>query len=176
MFNSSKNKYYEPNPFTKNKNNKFNKDMQKQIRQAKNEKKNYKKTYKKKGYELALLLIQSKNNVSYTDDSGIIIIKENDLYIVECANGTLDDEEKVRKVFSEYNEVIDYLNKFYNYEKIEEHYKTCVNNIYNTVVKNIYNTVGHYVTFPDGSQHYITFRRNYEGNFIRREYYDWEEW
>lgn len=168
MFNSGRNKYYESNPLTKNKNNKFNKDMQKQIRQAKNEKKNYEKAYKKKGYELALLLIRSKNNASYTDDSGIMIIKEDDLYIVECANGTLDDEEKVRKVFSEYNEVIDYLNEFYDYEKIEEHYKTCV--------KNIYNTVGHYVTFPDGSQHYITFRRFYEGSFIRREYYDFEEW
>lgn len=168
MFNSSRNKYYESNPLTKNQNNKFNKDMQKQAREKKNEKKNYVKAYKKKGYELAPLLIQSKSNISYTDDSGIMIIKEDDLYVVECANGTLDDEEKVRKAFSEYNEVIDYLNEFYDYEKIEEHYKTRVGTVYNVTID--------YTIFPDGTQHSIMLRRNYEGGFIHREYYDWEEW
>lgn len=167
MFNSNRNKYYESNPLTKNQNNKFNKDMQKQAREKKNEKKNYVKAYKKKGYELASLLAQSKSNISYTDDSGIMIIKEDDLYIVECANGTLDDEEKVRKVFSEYNEVIDYLNEFYDYEKIEEHYKT-------RVEPYIMPTIS-YAIFPDGTQHSITFRRYHEGNFIHRGYYDWEE-
>ena len=168
MFNSGRNKYYESNPLTKNKNNRFNKDMQKQIRQAKNEQKNYKKAYKKKGYELALLLIQSKNNISYTDDSGIMIIKEDDLYIVECVNGTLDDEEKVRKVFSEYNEVVNYLNEFYDYEKIEEHYKTRV--------RNTYNVIEHYATFPDGSQRRAMFRENYSVSFIRPGYDDWVVW
>lgn len=120
MFNSNKNKYYEPNPLTKNKNNKFNKDMQKRTRQIKNEKKDYKKAYKKKGYKLALFLVESER-VMYIDDSGISILKEDGLYIVECADG-LDNERKTRKAFAEYNEVIDYLNEFYNYEKMEEHF------------------------------------------------------
>ena len=166
MFNSGRNKYYESNPLTKNKNNRFNKDIQKQIRQTKNEQKNYKKMYKKKEYELALLLIQSKSNMSYTDDSGIMIIKEDDLYIVECANGTLEDEKKVRKAFSEYNEVVNYLNEFYDYEKIEQHYKTRV--------KHMYNVVEHYMMFPDGSQHRVVFRENYDADFIRSGYNDWE--
>lgn len=169
MFNSSRNKYYESNPLTKNKNNQFNKNMQKQIRQAKNEQKNYEKAYKKKGYELALLLIRSKSNASYTDDSGIMIIKEGDLYVIECANGTLEDEEKVRKVFSEYNEVVNYLNEFYDYEKIEEHYKTRIKNAYNSFIG--------YTIFDNEMQHdaISIFRESYQGNFIRRGYYDWEE-
>lgn len=161
MFNSSKNKYYESNPLTKNKNNKFNKDMQKQKRQTKNERKNYKKAYKKKGYKLALYFIQLKD-AKYVDDSGIVILKENDLYIVECADG-LDNEEKISKVFVEYNEVIDYLNEFYDYKKIEEHYKMHPHKLHSRSI---------IVTRTAGARTIINDGRIY----LSLNYNDWEEW
>ena len=74
----------------------------------------------KEEYKLAPFLIKSKK-VMYIDDSGISISKDDNLYTVECTDG-LEDEEKTKKTFAEYNEVIDYLNEFYDYEKMEEHF------------------------------------------------------
>ena len=114
--NPTRNKY-EYNPFRNPNDEKFSK-------KRKQKKKDLVKYYEEsnKLYDLAIRMIKEKKYYSYKDASSIRIIKENNQYIVICDSGLTNENEKER-VFDNYDDVIDFINRFYNYNQIEKHYK-----------------------------------------------------
>ena len=117
--NPTRNKY-EYNPFRNPNDEKFLKTK----KQEKKKKKDLVKYYEEsnKSYDLAIRMIKEKNYYSYKDVSSIRIIKENNQYIVICDSGLTNENEKER-VFDNYDDVIDFINRFYDYNQIEKHYK-----------------------------------------------------
>ena len=117
--NPTRNKY-EYNPFRNHNDEKFSKKR----KQEKKKKKDLVKYYEEsnKLYDLAIRMIKEKEYYSYKDASSIRIVKENNQYIVICDSGLTNENEKER-VFDNYNDVIDFINRFYDYNQIEKHYK-----------------------------------------------------
>ena len=117
--NPTRNKY-EYNPFRNPNDEKFIKTK----KQEKKKKKNLVKYCKEsnKSYDLAIRMVKEKKYFSYKDASSIRIIKENNQYIVICDSGLTNENEKER-VFDNYDDVIDFINRFYDYNQIEKHYK-----------------------------------------------------
>lgn len=117
--NPTRNKY-EYNPFRNPNDEKFLKIK----KQEKKKKKDLVKYYKEsnKLYDLAIRMIKEKEYYSYKDASSIRIVKENNQYIVICDSGLTNENEKER-VFDNYDDVIDFINRFYSYNQIEKHYK-----------------------------------------------------
>ena len=117
--NPTRNKY-EYNPFRNPNDEKFLKLK----KQEKKKKKDLVKYYEEsnKSYDLAIRMIKEKKYYSYKDASSIRIIKENNQYIVICDSGLTNENEKER-VFDNYDDVIDFINRFYDYNQIEKHYK-----------------------------------------------------
>ena len=117
--NPTRNKY-EYNPFRNPNDEKFSKKR----KQEKKKKKDLVKYYEEsnKSYDLAIRMIKEKKYYSYKDASSIRIIKENNQYIVICDSGLTNESEKER-VFDNYDDVIDFINRFYDYNQIEKHYK-----------------------------------------------------
>ena len=117
--NPTRNKY-EYNPFRNPNDEKFSKLK----KQEKKKKKDLVKYYEEsnKSYDLAIRMIKEKEYYSYKDASSIRIVKENNQYIVICDSGLTKESEKER-VFDNYDDVIDFINLFYNYNQIEKHYK-----------------------------------------------------
>ena len=117
--NPTRNKY-EYNPFRNPNDEKFSKLK----KQEKKKKKDLVKYYEEsnKLYDLAIRMIKEKEYYSYKDASSIRIVKENNQYIVICDSGLTKESEKER-VFDNYDDVIDFINLFYNYNQIEKHYK-----------------------------------------------------
>ena len=117
--NPTRNKY-EYNPFRNPNDEKFSKKR----KQEKKKKKDLVKYYEEsnKSYDLAIRMIKEKEYYSYKDASSIRIVKENNQYIVICDSGLTKESEKER-VFDNYDDVIDFINLFYNYNQIEKHYK-----------------------------------------------------
>ena len=59
----------------------------------------------------------------YEDPSSITILKfDEDNYEVRSNSGLLTEEE-TNKTFADYDDLINYINQFYDYNIIEEHYK-----------------------------------------------------
>ena len=117
--NPTRNKY-EYNPFRNPNDEKFSKKR----KQEKKKKKDLVKYCKesKKSYDLAIRMVKEKEYYSYKDASSIRIVKENNQYIVICDSGLTKESEKER-VFDNYDDVIDFINRFYDYNQIEKHYK-----------------------------------------------------
>ena len=117
--NPTRNKY-EYNPFRNPNDEKFLKTK----KQEKKKKKDLVKYCKEsnKSYDLAIRMVKEKEYYSYKDASSIRIIKENNQYIVICDSGLTNENEKER-VFDNYDDVIDFINRFYDYNQIEKHYK-----------------------------------------------------
>ena len=117
--NPTRNKY-EYNPFRNPNDEKFSKKR----KQEKKKKKDLVKYYEEsnKLYDLAIRMIKEKEQYSYKDASSIRIVKENNQYIVICDSGLTNENEKER-VFDNYDDVIDFINRFYDYNQIEKHYK-----------------------------------------------------
>ena len=117
--NPTRNKY-EYNPFRNPNDEKFSKKR----KQEKKKKKDLVKYCKEsnKSYDLAIRMVKEKKYFSYKDASSIRIIKENNQYIVICDSGLTNENEKER-VFDNYDDVIDFINRFYDYNQIEKHYK-----------------------------------------------------
>ena len=117
--NPTRNKY-EYNPFRNPNDEQFSKKR----KQEKKKKKDLVKYYEEsnKSYDLAIRMIKEKKYYSYKDASSIRIVKENNQYIVICDSGLTKENEKER-VFDNYDDVIDFINRFYNYNQIEKHYK-----------------------------------------------------
>ena len=117
--NPTRNKY-EYNPFRNPNDEKFLKTK----KQEKKKKKDFIKHYEEsnKLYDLAIRMVKEKKYFSYKDASSIRIIKENNQYIVICDSGLTKESEKER-VFDNYDDVIDFINRFYDYNQIEKHYK-----------------------------------------------------
>ena len=117
--NPTRNKY-EYNPFRNPNDEKFLK-LKKQEKKKKKDLVKYCKE-SNKSYDLAIRMVKEKKYFSYKDASSIRIIKENNQYIVICDSGLTNENEKER-VFDNYDDVIDFINRFYNYNEIEKHYK-----------------------------------------------------
>lgn len=111
------NKYYESNPFTKNKEHK---NRRKDTR--------HKKTYKTKLKDDALYNKFIKHSeYTYVDEaSNMMITKENKKYYLIYNDGLLDGETCIE--FNRYLDLRDYINKFYDYNKMLEDYKDNLKN------------------------------------------------
>ena len=123
--NPTRNKY-EYNPFRNPNDEKFLKTKKQEMKKKKNLVKYCKES--NKSYDLAIRMVKEKKYFSYKDASSIRIIKENNQYIVICDSGLTNENEKER-VFDNYDDVIDFINRFYDYNQIEKHYKEFIKTI-----------------------------------------------
>lgn len=125
-FNSRRMKYYESNPFRNSEEESFVKDIKQQKRKEKANKEARISKYTKKGYKLAIDIVNtycSFGCFKYEDPSSITILKfDEDNYEVRSNSGLLTEEE-TNKTFVDYDDLINYINQFYDYNVIEEHYK-----------------------------------------------------
>lgn len=125
-FNSRRMKYYEGNPFRDPEENSFIKDIKQQKREEKINREIRISKYVKKGYKLAIDIMNAYclfGCFKYEDPSSITILKfDEDNYEVRSSNGLLTEEE-TSKTFVDYDDLIKYINQFYDYNAIEEHYK-----------------------------------------------------
>lgn len=125
-FNSRRMKYYESNPFRNFEEESFVKDIKQQKRKEKVNKKARISKYTKKGYKLAIDIVNtycSFGCFKYEDPSSITILKfDEDNYEIRSNSGLLTEEE-TNKTFVDYDDLINYINQFYDYDIIEEHYK-----------------------------------------------------
>lgn len=125
-FNSRRMKYYEGNPFRDPEENSFIKDVKQQKREEKMSREIRINKYIKKGYKLAIDIMNAYclfGCFKYEDPSSITILKfDEDNYEVRSNSGLLTEEE-TNKTFVDYDDLIKYINQFYDYDIIEEHYK-----------------------------------------------------
>lgn len=125
-FNSRRMKYYEGNPFRSPEEDKFIKDVKQQKREEKIKQEIRISKYVKKGYKLAIDIMNAFclfGCFKYEDPSSITILKfDEDNYEVRSNSGLLTEEE-TSKTFVDYDDLIKYINQFYDYDIIEEHYK-----------------------------------------------------
>ena len=125
-FNSRRMKYYEGNPFRDPEENSFIKDVKQQKREEKMSREIRINKYIKKGYKLAIDIMNAYclfGCFKYEDPSSITILKfDEDNYEVRSNSGLLTGEE-TNKTFVDYDDLIKYINQFYDYDIIEEHYK-----------------------------------------------------
>ena len=125
-FNSRRMKYYEGNPFRDPEENSFIKDVKQQKREEKMSREIRINKYIKKGYKLAIDIMNTYclfGCFKYEDPSSITILKfDEDNYEVRSNSGLLTEEE-TNKTFVDYDDLIKYINQFYDYDIIEEHYK-----------------------------------------------------
>ena len=125
-FNSKRLKYYEANPFRDEIEEKFVKNIKQQKKKEKNKKEIALSNYEKKDYRLAIDIVTACCDYGvliYEDPSSIAIFKVNEnSYGIRCDNGLLTEDEIARS-FENYDDLIDYINQFYDYNALEEHYK-----------------------------------------------------
>lgn len=125
-FNSKKLKYYEGNPFRDPDGDKFIKNIKQQKREEKINRELRISKYIKKRYKLAIDVMNFYclfGCFKYEDPSSIIILKfDEDNYEIRSDSGLLTEEETSKK-FTDYDDLIEYVNQFYDYDMIEEHYK-----------------------------------------------------
>lgn len=143
-FNSRRMKYYESNPFRNFEEESFVKDIKQQKRKEKMNKKVRISKYTKKGYKLAIDIVNtycSFGCFKYEDPSSITILKfDEDNYEVRSNSGLLTEEE-TNKTFVDYDDLINYINQFYDYDIIEEHYKEEEKNMMDIISDNTIRTL-----------------------------------
>ena len=143
-FNSRRMKYYESNPFRNFEEESFVKDIKQQKRKEKMNKKARISKYAKKGYKLAIDIVNtycSFGCFKYEDPSSITILKfDEDNYEVRSNSGLLTEEE-TNKTFVDYDDLINYINQFYDYNIIEEHYKEEEKNMMDIISDNTIRTL-----------------------------------
>lgn len=143
-FNSRRMKYYESNPFRNFEEESFVKDIKQQKRKEKMNKKARISKYTKKGYKLAIDIVNtycSFGCFKYEDPSSITILKfDEDNYEVRSNSGLLTEEE-TNKTFVDYDDLINYINQFYDYNIIEEHYKEEEKNMMDIISDNTIRTL-----------------------------------
>lgn len=143
-FNSRRMKYYESNPFRNSEEESFVKDIKQQKRKEKINKEARISKYIKKGYKLAIDIMNtycSFGCFKYEDPSSITILKfDEDNYEVRSNSGLLIEEE-TNKTFVDYDDLINYINQFYDYDIIEEHYKNEEKNMMDIISDNTIRTL-----------------------------------
>lgn len=143
-FNSRRMKYYESNPFRNSEEESFVKDIKLQKRKEKANKEARISKYIKKGYKLAIDIVNtycSFGCFKYEDPSSITILKfDEDNYEVRSNSGLLTEEE-TNKTFVDYDDLINYINQFYDYDIIEEHYKNEEKNMMDVISDNTIRTL-----------------------------------
>lgn len=143
-FNSRRMKYYESNPFRNSEEESFVKDIKQQKRKEKINKEARISKYIKKGYKLAIDIVNtycSFGCFKYEDPSSITILKfDEDNYEVRSNSGLLTEEE-TNKTFVDYDDLINYINQFYDYDIIEEHYKNEEKNMMDIISDNTIRTL-----------------------------------
>ncbi len=143
-FNSRRMKYYESNPFRNSEEESFVKDIKLQKKKEKVNKEARMSKYIKKGYKLAIDIINtycSFGCFKYEDPSSITILKfDEDNYEVRSNSGLLTEEE-TNKTFVDYDDLINYINQFYDYDIIEEHYKNEEKNMMDVISDNAIRTL-----------------------------------
>lgn len=143
-FNSRRMKYYESNPFRNFEEESFVKDIKQQKRKEKVNKKARISKYTKKGYKLAIDIVNtycSFGCFKYEDPSSITILKfDEDNYEIRSNSGLLTEEE-TNKTFVDYDDLINYINQFYDYDIIEEHYKEEEKNMMDIISDNTIRTL-----------------------------------
>jgi len=137
-------KYYESNPFRNFEEESFVKDIKQQKRKEKMNKEARISKYTKKGYKLAIDIVNtycSFGCFKYEDPSSITILKfDEDNYEVRSNSGLLTEEE-TNKTFVDYDDLINYINQFYDYNIIEEHYKEEEKNMMDIISDNTIRTL-----------------------------------
>jgi hypothetical protein len=137
-------KYYESNPFRNFEEESFVKDIKQQKRKEKANKEARISKYTKKGYKLAIDIVNtycSFGCFKYEDPSSITILKfDEDNYEVRSNSGLLTEEE-TNKTFVDYDDLINYINQFYDYNIIEEHYKEEEKNMMDIISDNTIRTL-----------------------------------